>query len=97
MEQNDRDLGFFNGIKTELITLVAGFALFSLLVDTLINHIGDFFSVDVETSTKLFVWFYFIAPVVCLLIWILLINYKAGLKKIILKRIFSKTSILVLI
>jgi hypothetical protein len=77
----EKDLGFFNGIKTELIPIIAGLVSFTLLVEQATNNISDFFSISEKAGTMLFVISYFIVPVVGLIIWITLVNYHDGLKK----------------
>jgi hypothetical protein len=50
MEKKEHDLGFFNGIKAELIPLIAGLVSFTLLVDTAVNQIEDISSCAVRSS-----------------------------------------------
>lgn len=76
-----KDLGFFNGIKGELITLLTGLVSFSLLADSFFNQLKDIFVIDAEASILLFIRLYFIWPVLAILIWLTLINDKTGLKK----------------
>jgi hypothetical protein len=81
MEKKERDLGFFNGIKTEAIPLIAGLISFTLLVEKAVNNISSFFSISEKESTIFFVIVYFIVPVLGLIFWLTLVNYNDGLKK----------------
>jgi hypothetical protein len=81
MEKNKRDLGFFNGIKTEAIPLIAGLISFTLLIETGVNNISSFFNIDETQSTITFVIVYFIVPVLGLILWLTLVNYHDGLKR----------------
>jgi hypothetical protein len=81
MEKKERDLGFFNGIKTEAIPLIAGLISFTLLIETGANNIGSFFNIDETQSTITFVIVYFIVPILGLILWLTLVNYNDGLKK----------------
>lgn len=81
-----RDLGFFNGVKAELLPLIAGLVSFTLLVEEAVNHIESFLSIDLKASTKLFVIIYFVAPVIAVLYWITGFNYREGLKAIICEK-----------
>ena len=80
MEKKEHDLGFFNGIKAELIPLIAGLVSFTLLVDTAVNQIEDIFSVAAYGGILIFVFLYFITPSFFILSWIFWLNNKDGLK-----------------
>jgi hypothetical protein len=80
MEKKEHDLGFFNGIKSELIPLIAGLVSFTLLVNTAVNQIEDIFSVGAYGGILIFVFLYFITPSFFILSWVFWLNNKDGLK-----------------
>jgi hypothetical protein len=96
MERKERDLGFFNGIKAELIPLAIGLASFTLLADQAINQLGSLFNLDEMEGIYFFIGIYFIAPVVLILLWLTWVNNKDGLKEDLIKHKKSLLSILVL-
>jgi hypothetical protein len=81
MENKERDLGFFNGIRAELIPLIAGLISFTLLIEDAINEIENIFSLSEGASIFVFITFYFIVPVSFVFIWLTVINHKDGLKR----------------
>jgi hypothetical protein len=95
--EKERDLGFFNGIKAELIPLIIGLVSFPLVVDTSLNHLESLFFIDDKFGIILFIAIYFIAPVVMILGWITLMNYRDGLKKELLKTKESSLFLLVVV
>lgn len=95
MEKKERDIGFFNGIKAELIPLGVGLASFTLLADQAINQLGSFFSLGDKEGIWLFIFIYFIAPVILIIVWLALVNHNDGLKERLLKNWTSPKSIFV--
>ncbi len=85
MEHKERDLGFFNGIKAELIPLIIGLVSFSLVVDSALNQLESLFFIDDESGIHLFIIVYFLFPVVMILGWLSIMNHRDGLKNILMK------------
>src|SRR5258706_9592381 len=80
-KEKERDLGFINGIKAELLPLIAGLVSFGLLAEKVVNQMTTFFSVSEVTGVYIFIMAYFVAPVVLTFFWLLFFNHREGLKK----------------
>lgn len=79
--KEEKDLGFFNGIKAEAIPLIVGLVSFTLLVENAVNNISEFLSISEDVATRIFVIAYFVLPVGGLIMWLTVVNYHDGLKK----------------
>jgi|GEM_PF-5852079 hypothetical protein len=79
-KNQSQDLGFIEGIKGELITLIAGLISFTLLAEKAFNEIESFFSMNEVNAMEAFAILYFFMPVVFILFWLAFINSKKGLK-----------------
>jgi Ca2+/Na+ antiporter len=95
-EESERDLGFFNDMRAELLPLVAGLVSFTILGEKAVNNIGAYFSVNPQTSIFLFSILYFLFPIAIILLWMFLINHRDGLKEHLLKDKGSSYSWIVL-
>lgn len=85
-ENDDKDLGFFNGIRSELIPLAAGLVSFSILVDKAVNDLGKYFGLKTHISAIVFVLLYFVLPVLSILLWLTWFNHKEGLKRMLIEQ-----------
>jgi hypothetical protein len=79
--KEEKDLGFFNGIKAEALPLIVGLVSFTLLVENAVNNVSEFLSISEDLATRIFVIAYFVLPVGGLIMWLTVINYYDGLKK----------------
>ncbi|MBL7854714.1 MAG: hypothetical protein JNL17_09950 [Cyclobacteriaceae bacterium] len=79
--ESKRDLGFFNGMKAELIPLLAGLVSFTLVAEEAINQIENIFHSQKSTGIVVFILMYFIMPVIGILFWLTVMNYRDGLKR----------------
>jgi hypothetical protein len=83
-DKDEKDLGFFNDIRSELVPLIAGLVSFSVLVDQAINHLGKYFGLETSSSALFFIVLYFIIPALIVLFWLIIFNHMEGLKKVLL-------------
>lgn len=68
--ESKRDLGFFNGVKAEIIPLIAGLVSFTLLAEDAVNQIEKIFHAEGEIGVIVFISIYFVIPVLFIVCWL---------------------------
>lgn len=80
-KKQSQELGFLDGVHSQLIALIAGFVSFAVLSEKALNEIKSFFGVCEASAMKIFVSLYFLFPILFILVWLRWYNSNKGLKK----------------